>query len=117
MPDIATALSKFDERYGLPTAGFAVASLAAFILALKDGFHLVNHALMVSGMLFSIACSFYCWHNRDQSSGSYTGETQSLADRFWEIPLRSVFASVFWLALAALFGYLTWRGGRLPGIP
>jgi hypothetical protein len=115
MPDLSATFSNLDKRYGLPTAGFAVASFAAFIVPLKGGFHLTNNTLMVSGMLFFIACALYYWHNRDQSSVSYVDEKESFAERLWQVPWRSLFASLGCLCVAALFGYLAWTGGLLPG--
>ena len=113
MGELSTLFSKLDERYGLPTAGLAFASFVAFLLALKDGFHLTNRTLMVAGTLFSVSCAFYVWHGRDQSSVSYVGEKESFArwlrDRIW-----SFFTVFVCMAAASVFAYAAWTRGQLP---
>ncbi len=113
MSDLSNLFSKLDERYGLPTAGFAVAGFAAFFLALKTGFHLTNRTLMVSGVLFFVACGLYSWHNRDQCSVSYVDEHESFERRLRDRPWSSFLAALIFLSMAVLCGYLAWTGGHL----
>jgi hypothetical protein len=111
MPDLSRLFSELDARYGLPTAGFSVVSLASFLFALKeDGFHCTNRSLMVAGSLFFIACGLYVWHQRDESSVSFTGEEESLSSRFWCLPWKSVFGATFCFLMAAIFAFVAWIG-------
>src|SRR5713226_1051546 len=97
MPDPGHLLSELDKRYGLPTAGLAVGSFAAFLLSLREGFHFTNRGMMVAATLFFLACALYSWHQRDQSRVSYFGEVETIAQRLWMFPWRSAFAALFFL--------------------
>jgi hypothetical protein len=111
MPDLARLFSELDTRYGLPTAAFLVASVASFTFGLKDGFHFANRMLLASGFLFFIAFGLYVWHQRDGSSTQFTGEKERFISKFWNLPWKSAFGSLFCFIVATMFAFVAWEGG------
>jgi hypothetical protein len=109
--DLARLFSELDTRYGLPTSAFLVASIALFTFAIKDGFHSANRMLLASGLFFFIAFGLYVWHQRDGSSTQYTGEKERFISKFWNLPWKSAFGSLFCFIVATMFAFVAWEGG------
>ena len=112
MKNLTDLFTSLDERHGLLAAGLTLSSIAAFFLALKDGFHIANRTLMISSALFFAACAVAIWHTRDQSSVTYHGERHSLYERLRHVSWRSIVAAVTCLAAAAFSWYIARTGGQ-----
>ena len=97
------------DRLGLPAAGLLLASLTAFAIAVKDGFHFANFTLMVSATLFCSSCAFKAWHSRQRASVSYHGEKESRWQRLESSSLPAFGKVLFFVVLAVVFTYFAYK--------
>jgi hypothetical protein len=114
--DASGALSKLLDRVSPPTAILWVAALAAFIIgALKAPPRLSNGWLITGGLLFFVACGFYCWRERTGATISYQDEPATpLWRRIVEWRWGYVIAAAVSFFLAFACTCLLWNGGTLP---
>lgn len=114
--DASSALSKLLDRVSPPTAILWVAALAAFIIgALKAPPSLSNGWLITGGLLFFVACGFYCWRERIGTSVSHVDDPpDSLWKRIADLQWGYILAAGVSFCLAFVCAYLLWSSGTLP---